>query len=102
METESNGKEDGIENSTVKDSKLNNQNVENRPKRGSTVVFQKVGESNESCGKVKFVCKASGNKKNTFWVEIDGNLTEIDFMKIFQAGLIQKSHLEFNSPKLIF
>ena len=57
------------------------QNKERRPKRGSMVIFQKDGETSKQSGRVKFVGKGTGKKKNTCWIEINGELEELDFMK---------------------
>ena len=81
LEEEVNQDEIRMEQSTGMDTELDMENVKTRPKRGSTVIFQKVGENVKSIGMVKFVGKASGNKKNTCWIETDGKLSEIDFMK---------------------
>ena len=81
METENAEDEVIIEDSTGMDSELNQDNTESRPKRGSSVIFQKVGEAGKHCGIVKFVGKASGKKRNTCWIEVDGKLSEIDFIK---------------------
>ena len=57
------------------------ENVEKRPKRGSFVIFQKDGENLKECGRVKLVAKAGSKKRNTCWVEVDGKIEELDFMK---------------------
>ena len=73
------------------------ENKERRPKRGSMVTFQKVGENSKCCGKVKHVGKATGKKRNFCWVEINGVLEELDFTK----QVSQWSYTE-NSPKVQF
>ena len=51
------------------------QNKERRPKRGSMVIFQKDGETSKQSGRVKFVGKGTGKKKNTCWIEINGEIS---------------------------
>ena len=86
MENEQESEQVEDENQSNSSNRMENdpdlqENKDKRPKRGSTVLFHMVGESSKSSGKVKFVGKASGSKKNTCWIEINGELHEIDFVK---------------------
>jgi hypothetical protein len=57
------------------------ENVEKRLKRGSFAILLKAAENLKQCGRVKYVGKAGSKKKNTCWVEVDGKIEELDFMK---------------------
>ena len=57
------------------------ESVEKRPKRGAEVIFQKAGENVMKSGRIKHVGKNGSKKKNTCWVEVDGNIEELDFLK---------------------
>ena len=57
------------------------ENKERRPKRGSQITFQKVGETSQKTGKVKHVGKSGSKKKNTCWIENGDEVIELDFLK---------------------
>ena len=72
--------EEGQEPSNWMESEFD-ENKDLRPKRGSTILFQKAGEFFKRHGKIKHVGKLGSKKKITCWIEKNNEIEEFDFVK---------------------
>ena len=86
IEAENEENEDLIEN-----------NVDRRPKRGSTVKFRRKGKDNIEAGKVKKVGKQNSKQKDVCWIQISDQLERLDFLKDIEAwSYKEKLNVNFN------
>ena len=73
------------------------ENTESRPKRHSKVEFLIKGEEDKRTGIVRHVGKKSSNKKNVCWIDVEGEIHELDFLRdVTSWKYIERKKLTFD------